>query len=175
MRKRACVFSTEFMRKGIDPRVKTEWEGAFGEPAPFGKLRQMWKTQHCTKVDPYNTGCPYPEADCSLAYLVAVQRTAGAHPERPTGYFRAVALSMGLDRADNKPLERDTVRRTDVRKEGHAGGVPGGSSSGRETGGLPEDHLRGPSRRPQRIGELLGGLDLRPHQRPTKDVQEGNK
>lgn len=165
--KRKCVFSTSFIRDGIDPRVAAVWQDEFGTKAPFGKLRLMWKEQHCIKVDPYNTGCPYPVEDCSLAFLAAVQRTAGAHPAHPTGYFRAVALSMGLDRADNKPLARDTLSRTDVHKEGH----PGSPSSGPEAG--PGVHR--PDRGPIRIGELLGAVDLGPHQRPSKDEQEGNQ
>jgi hypothetical protein len=167
MRKRACVFSTAFVKEGIDPRVKDEWESAFGAKAPFAKLRQMWKTQHCVQVDPYNTGCPYPEVDCSLAFLVAVQRTAGAHPDRPTGYFRAVAHSMGLDRADNKPLARDTLTRTDVHKEGHPGGRGSGSEEGQD--------VRRSTTRPVRIGELLGAFDSRSHQISTTDEQEGDK
>ncbi len=191
--KRACVFSTEFQRVGIDPRVKTEWEEAFGAAAPFAKLRQMWKTQHCVQVDPYNTGCPYPEVDCSLAFLAAVQRTAGAHPARPTGYFRAVSHSMGLDRADDKPLQRDMIRRTDVHKEGQPGAIPSGHGErpGRDDrvaqdgsgiyqgdgGGVGEESpdLRRSSHRPVRIGELLGAIDPRTRQRPTTDEQEGDK
>lgn len=164
---RACVFSTDFIREEVDPRVQEAWREAYRTAAPFAKLRQMWKTQHCVQVDPYNTGCPYATEDCAMAFLVAVERTTGFHPERPTGYFRAVAHSMGLDRADNKPLSRDIVSRMDVRKEGQ----PADSGDGSEEGRV----LHRPVNRPVRIGELLGALDLRPHQGPTKDSQEGNK
>lgn len=188
---RKCVFRTAFIREEIDPRVQRAWQETYETGAPFGKLRQMWKTVHCSKVDPYNTGCPYSESDCGMAFLIAVERTVGAHPDRPTGYFRAVALTLGLDRADNKPLARDIVRRMDVRKEGHTTGPRRSPTEGLprtrpmdartgddrlRAGGLDEGPVvHGANHRPQRIGELLGNLDLRPHQRPTKDVQEGNK
>lgn len=194
MSTRKCVFSTEFVREEIDPRVQTQWQEAYGKGAPFGKLRQMWKEVHCSKVDPYNTGCPYSISDCGLSFLVAVERTVGAHPERPTGYFRTVALTLGLDRADNKPLARDTLRRTDVHKEGDSGGLRGSHTSrpGRDgeathglasaqdsrTGGSPDEgapDLHRTSHRPHTVGDVLGTLNLRPHQIPTTDSQEGDK
>ena len=192
MPKRPCVFSTAFIRETVDPVVASVWEERLGTKAPFGKLRQMWKTQHCTKDDPYNTGCPYPMEDCALAFLIAVQRTAAAHPARPTGYFRTVALTLGLDRADNKPLARDIVRRTDVHKERDTSSLASGDRSRRpgnaEGAGTPGIHeagdapvvpsetgLRRADHRPVRIGELLGSINVRPHQGPPTDSQEGDQ
>ena len=184
MTKRKCIFSTPFIHDQIDPRVDEAWRETYRVKAPFAKLRQMWKTQHCVQVDPYNTGCPYSEEDCAMSFLVAVERTVGFHPERPTGYFRAVAHSMGLDRADNKPLARDTLRRTDVRKEGDARtasrDLSAGPSSNGESGPAPvkTTDLRRTDHRPQRIGELLGSLNLGPHPREERDgdrKEEGNK
>jgi hypothetical protein len=192
---RKCVFSTPFIREQIDPRIDEAWRETYRVKAPFAKLRQMWKTQHCVQVDPYNTGCPYSEEDCAMSFLVAVERTVGFHPERPTGYFRAVAHSMGLDRADNKPLARDTLRRTDVRKEGDPGGLEGrhqqgfassgpgvGPSGAYETfeeGVVGEaSDLRRATHRPVRIGELLGTFDPRSRPREERDgdrKEEGNK
>ena len=190
--KRKCVFSTPFIREQIDPRVQEAWREAYSMNAPFAKLRQMWKTQHCVQVDPYNTGCPYSEEDCAMSFLVAVERTVGFRPEKPTGYFRAVAHSMGLDRADDKPLARDTLTRTDVRNEGHPGGLESRFGTGPSRGrGLAEDRglhaagdqgldeeasdLHRTSHRPVRIGELLGTLDLGPREGPSKNGKEGNK
>ena len=164
---RKCIFSTEFVRAEVDPRVQAQWQSAYGKGAPFGKLRQIWKEVHCTKVDPYNTGCPYAQSDCALAFLVGVERTLGAHPARPTGYFRAVALNLGLDRADNKPLARDTLRRTDVHKEG--------DTEGRRSGAQEGQGMRSATNRPVRISELLGTYHPRPHQGPITDSQEGDK
>jgi hypothetical protein len=192
---RKCVFSTPFIREQIDPRIDEAWRETYRVKAPFAKLRQMWKTQHCVQVDPYNTGCPYSEEDCAMSFLVAVERTVGFHPERPTGYFRAVAHSMGLDRADNKPLARDTLRRTDVRKEGDPGGLEGRDRAGhtRNPGGMdaPGDDeardqasldeaadLRRSTYRTVRIGELLGTFDPRSRPREERDgdrKEEGNK
>jgi hypothetical protein len=193
--KRKCVFSTPFIHDQVDPRVDEAWREAYRVKAPFAKLRQMWKTQHCVQVDPYNTGCPYSTEDCAMSFLVAVERTVGFHPERPTGYFRAVAHSMGLDRADNKPLARDTLRRTDVRKEGNTRGLEGRSETGRSSDragtGAPGVHeagdqgvvddasgLRRTDHQPVRIGELLGSLNLGPRSREERDgdrKEEGNK
>lgn len=115
-----------------------------------------------------------------MAFLVAVERTTGFHPDRPTGYFRAVAHSMGLDRADNKPLSRDIVSRTDVRKEGHPAGGRSSTQAGPQEGlgdiGISDaESLRRANNRPVRVDALLGALNLRPHKGPTKDSQEGNK
>lgn len=181
---RKCVFSTPFIHNEIDPRVQQQWTETYGVGAPFGKLRQMWKAVHCTKVDPYNTGCPYSQEDCGLAFLVAVERTVGARPDRPTGYFRTVALTLGLDRADNKPLARDTLRRTDVLKEGDTEGSRGSSATRR--GATPQERLEDQragsssdlhraTSGPVRISELLGAIDPRPHQGPSTDSQEGDQ
>lgn len=103
----ACVFQDPFVREQIDPRIQSEWKAMYGCGAPFGDLRRTWRKEHCATLNPYGSaGCAYESKDCALAFLAAVQSSIGPSISRPAGYFRKVAKSTALVRADNKPLAR---------------------------------------------------------------------
>ena len=113
--KYACVFGDQFVREQIDPRVQAIWKAEYGRGAPFGDLRRTWRKEHCASLNPYGSaGCAYESKDCALAFLAAVQSSIGPGITRPAGYFRRVARSTALVRADNKPLTRDRKLATDV-------------------------------------------------------------
>jgi hypothetical protein len=149
----ACVFSTEFVRTQVDPRVLEAFE-ACGKRPKFGDLRQQWRRQHCAVLNPYSSStCPYAPEDCALAFLTACQRSADK--ASPVGYFRKIARSMALDRAENKPLERERER------PGNARAAPIHPEAGSD--------VRSPQTGPTRIGALLGSLNLGPYPRPERD------
>lgn len=157
-----CVFSTEFVREQVDPRVKEAF-AAHGRKAPFGDLRQQWRRQHCQTLNPYSSDfCPYPAEDCALAFLAAVERSADK--ASPVGYFRKIARSMALDRADHKPLERE---RGTTPRSGHASPLEIHPEEGQG--------LRGADRGPQSVGDLLRSLDLGPRQRQADDGKAGTE
>jgi hypothetical protein len=182
----ACVFRDPFVREQIDPRIQSEWKAMYGCGAPFGDLRRTWRKEHCATINPYGSeGCPYEAKDCAMAFYAAVQSSMGPHITRPAGYFRKVARSTGIVRADNKPLSRDRKLATDVlpkaRPETKAArwqeGGPGNGSDGthgdaarpmervageRDIPGLfaldgdERKSLYRARSRPQSIGSLLG-------------------
>lgn len=136
---------------------------ATGRTPPFGDLRQQWRKMHCAVLNPYSSDtCPYSTEDCGLAFLAAVERSVDK--ASPVGYFRSVARSMALDRADNKPLERERDTTPRPSYEGPVGLHPAEGQG-----------LRGADRGPVRIGDLLGALDLGPRQRPADDGKASAK
>jgi hypothetical protein len=142
------------MREQVDPRVQSAFESV-GRKAPFGDLRQQWRKLHCATLNPYSSErCPYAPEDCALAFLAAVERSIDK--KSPVGYFRAIAKSMAIDRADEKPLERD-------RAQGPRDAGPPGPDPTERPG------LRGADRGPESIGALLRALDLGPRQGPADD------
>ena len=169
-RRYPCVFSDSFTKEQIDPRVQREWMEAHGKGAPFGDLRRSWKGEHCATINPYGSdSCPYAREECATAFLSAVQTACSPGIRNSAAYFKKVAKSTGLTRAENKPLARDR------RDEGSslAGGGGGGLRPGRTPGMAPfggvhpsqgvvpevldeEDHLRRARTRPVSIGSLLG-------------------
>lgn len=160
--KHPCVFSTAFVREQVDPRVQEAF-AAGGRKAPFGDLRQQWRKQHCQTLNPYTSDtCPYPPEDCALAFLAAVEHAADK--ASPVGYFRKIARTMALDRADNKPLERD---REPAQRPSPAAPPGVHPAEGQD--------VRGADRGFQSIGDLLRAFDAGPRQGPAHDGEEGTE
>lgn len=144
-----CVFSTAFMREQIDPRIKAIWPNA-----PFGNLRKIWREQACMETNPYSSEwCPYSKEDCAIAYLKAVESTVYAMPRKSmTGYFRSVCHTVGMERAERKPLARESQE--------------GPSDSGDAAGGIETRWgMRRADSRPTAVGDVLGTLADRARQR----------
>jgi hypothetical protein len=175
-----CFFREHVVSAGVGAAVVKGWP-----KAPFGILRGMWRRQHCQRLNPYGSDtCPYPKFKCGQEFLLAVRISANA--KEPTRYFSKVARSAAARRADNKPLVREDASqvpyRTDEQERpGHTENRSEGPISGRrdhaDQGDLAAEgpSLRSPDHRPQRIGELLGQIDPRPHQRRAKNGSESNK
>lgn len=155
-----CVFGGSFIREQIDPRVQAIWQERWKKPARFGELRRLFRERHCRAVNPYGSQtCPYPEKDCAMSFLRAVEVSIDKS-ESSLGYYRAVCLSSGARRADEKPLARD--------REPRPGGPShqprpapivvqvGDGSTVSILGTAGEDAMRRRLSRPQRIGDLLG-------------------
>lgn len=181
-----CVFGGSFIREQIDPRVKEIWEKATGQPAPFGRLRRAFQTEHCSKINPYAGECPYRVEECAMAFLSGVQNSTLPWIEDPAAYFVKLVASTGIDRADNKPLARDRHREKDSDQASSAPGSstrrlgratrpsPSPGSSSDEVAGDPdEDHLRRARHRPDRLGDLLGSLNLGAREGRAADGEEG--
>jgi hypothetical protein len=158
--RRSCIFRTEFCRAQVDPRVQEQWLARTGKKAPFGDLRRTWVREHCVRVAPDQGLCPYPERDCALAFLAAVQTSLTARTN-PAGYFRRVSKTMALDRLDAKPLSRD---QEGPRAPDH---VADGDAEGQ--------WLRRATSRLVSIGDVLGTIDLGPRQGPTHDGKESTE
>ena len=184
---RSCCFREPIVREVIDPHVHDEWRRAFGVKAPFGNLRRIWKQRHCETLNPYGDEyCPYDKADCATAFLQAVQVTCAQAEKSPTGYFRSVAQTSALKRADEKPMARATFtanERPGQSKRGSRGAgprhgrLPGGAAvagadeSGAAAVPVEPSSLRRTVTRPVAVGQVLGSLDLRPRERPADDGQ----
>lgn len=176
--KHPCVFRTEFHKEQINLRLA-------GKKVPFGDFTRTWRREHCATINPYGSdGCPYASEDCSLAFLHVAQRAMDM--DRPGAYFRVHAKLTGLDRSENKPLERDRIIRThgqqsrasglrDGPGEG-PGDVLGADRQGRSATGAGEAkssalakqrHLgvRGTPGGLQRMGQVLRGDDPGPRTR----------
>ena len=158
--RRSCIFRTEFCRAQVDPRVQSQWRARTGKAAPFGDLRRTWVREHCVRVAPAEGLCPYPERDCALAFLAAVQTSLTAETN-PMGYFRRVAKTLALERLDNKPLSRD--------QEGPRDRDPVDQGDGSGQG------LRSATTRLLAIGDVLGSLNLGSRQGPAHDGEESTK
>jgi hypothetical protein len=201
----ACVFRDPFVREQIDPRIQSEWKAMYGCGAPFGDLRRTWRKEHCAILNPYGSeGCSYGPKDCALAFLAAVQSSIGPNITRPAGYFRRVAKSTALVRADNKPLSRDRKLATDVlpkaspaakaprRQEGRPGNESDGAhgdvarpvervAGERDIPGLfalDGDERKSMYRarsRPQSIGSLLGSNRDGARERRTPSREKGEE
>lgn len=179
-RSHTCCFSTPFIREQVDPRVKRAWEARFGSAAPFGNLRASFRECHCAVLNPYSsTFCPYPADDCAMAFLQCVLATTERSRNRQTavGYFRSVAVSLAAQRADSKPLAResDEARRLATKASqgpgntaGKTDGVPSGpgASEHQDQDGEP---VRSRISTPEHIGSVLGSFDLGPRPRPADD------
>jgi hypothetical protein len=151
-----CMFSTPFLREQVDPRIKDMWPDA-----PFGNLRRLWRDRHCAELNPYESQwCPYRPEECATAFLLAVTNTVIANPRSRTGYFRAVALSTALKRADDKPLRREE-------RPGDAGGISGRIA--------PRPEVRSRTARPNAIGDVLGALDLGPREGRTQNGPQSHE
>ena len=154
-----CVFASPFIREQIDPRVQEAWKGRWGKGAPFGELRRLFRERHCRTLNPYGSeSCPYSEESCGLAFKQAVDVSldkSGAS----LGYYRAVCLSGGAKRADEKPLARELGgaggSRPDPRPTPSVVKVGDGSTVSRLES-REEDALRRRLSRPTRLGDLLG-------------------
>jgi hypothetical protein len=173
-----CVFRDAFIRETIDPQVSLLWKERWPPPVPFGDLRRIWKYEHCRFLSPGGSGlCRFPREDCGLAFFTAVQHAlAPTVTTNPVGYYRRLARSMAIDRADRRPLEREIGPRDGGSTgRGHREGPRGvGPLDGpapvllaRDQGVSGEEPgVHGPRTRPIRVGELLGSLDLGSHQGP---------
>lgn len=177
-----CIFRGSFIREQVDPRVKVIWKEKTGKEPPFGDLRRIWRQRHCSEVNPYGSDmCPYTEADCSLAFLQAIETSLSRSTSNPTGYFRRVARTGGERRAEDKPLTRnlgpatghpDASGRTIMGGDAQGPGDPGNRQPGPAEG---QGDVPRPITRPIAIGDLLGSLDLRPRTRPSDDGEAGTK
>lgn len=173
-----CIFRGRLVREQVDPRLAREFDDV-----PFGDFRRTWRSEHCARINPYGSeDCPYSEAECARSFYQTAREAMGG--VRPGAYFRRLARSSGIDRADSKPLRRYAAQGPgDARtpKVGvparHDGlvGLPG--TRGPEPAadrGLSEDEeasVRRANARPVGIGELLGSLNLGPRQGPADDGQ----
>jgi hypothetical protein len=182
-----CVFRDAFIRETIDPRVSMLWKQREPGPVPFGDFRRIWKYEHCRKLNPGGSVfCRFSREDCALAFFTAVQHALDPSVTvNPVGYYRRLALSMAIDRADRRPLEREVGPRDQGSPgTGHQPG-PGGPDPvagpgpvllARDqdvSGEVPGVH--GPRSRPVHIGDVLGSLNLGPHQGPRKDGSASGK
>lgn len=188
---RSCCFREPIVREVIDPHVHDEWRAAFGVKAPFGNLRRIWKQRHCETINPYGDEyCPYDKSDCATAFLQAVQVTCAQAKNSPTGYFRSVAQTSALKRADEKPMARATFtpderprqsrRRTGGQRPRHGRlpvgpQEPGPDESGAAAVPVEPSTLRRTVTRPVSVGQVLGSLDLGPRERPADDGTEGTE
>lgn len=169
-KKYPCVFRGSFVRNEIDPRVQHIWEKRFGSDAPFGRLRTLFRERHCAELNPYGSdSCPYSEQDCAIAFYKCVVVTCGegtapgaTDSRRATGYFRSVARSSAMYRADNKPLARNR----DVAKKAEEG--PGNARDANQ-GSEEGRGVHGTRSRPVSIGDVLRSLDIGPRQGLSDD------
>lgn len=165
-----CMFSTSFLREDIDPRIKKRWP-----KAPFGNLRRIWREQHCKTLNPYGSAsCPYRSEDCAVAFLQAVELSL-SNGEKPVAYFYRAAKTSALNRADHKPLARQTEERLR-----HARHVAVGRVERHEDGGgiisfTLSDELRRIISRPSPLRTVLGSFDFRPRQGSSEDGEESTK
>ena len=168
-RKHPCVFAHPFVREQVDPRVKVAWEERYGGRAPYGNLRLSWREMHCQTLNPYGSDtCAYRPEQCAMAFLIGVERLAAVpniSEKSAIPYFRAIAHSMALERADDKPLSREKQSGTLVHDEAQG---PGDTRDVRLSDEERQEVHRARSR-PIAIGELLGGLDVRPRTQSADD------
>lgn len=181
-----CVFGTDFVRDQVDPRVKAEWQASRADKPKFGDLRNTFRREHCRTLNPYGSeSCPFRPEDCGIAFLKAVQDSLGAR--NPHGYFIKVARSSGALRADMAVEDRahTAKMRTNARERAVGGPDRDGPREGSDRGVAgdrlrdavepveagSDEGLRRPVSRPQRLGSLLGSLDLGPRQ--GRDADRG--
>jgi hypothetical protein len=163
--------------------VQEEWKRTYGAAAPFGNLRAMWSNEACARVTPLGGPCPYAEERCAMAFLSAVQTVTATRRRSPTGYFRSVARSMGIDMADNKPLSREANREAHLFAAEAAPGSgdtdrPGNGDAAGPQGDDParpdaSPDLRRTIARPIAIGALLGSLHLGAREDGSAHGREG--
>ena len=140
-----CVFRHKIIRESVNPQLH-----AMDPNVPFAAFQRTFRLEHCATLNPYGSeSCSYSKEDCALAYLRDAQHTLwNANPNTRIGYFRKVTRSSAAMRADEKPLARDTIKRTDGQP--HTAGVVGpGAPEGRAV----------PTRRLRSIGSLFGEDD----------------
>lgn len=182
-----CVFRDAFVRETIDPQVSVQWKAKYDGPVPFGDLRRIWKYEHCRNLNPGGSFlCRFPREDCALAFLAAVQHALSpAVTSNPVGYYRRLAKSMAIDRADRRPLEREVGPRNapDAQRGDRSG--PGRDRPihgpepvllARDQGvSVEEPGVRRTNARPVPIGDVLGALNLGPRQELPKDGSASGK
>jgi hypothetical protein len=153
-----CVFSDKFVREQIDPRIKELYENN-SKQAPFGDFRRTWRIEHCGRLDP----CPFERRDCALAFFRAAGLAVRA--DNPGAMFRTVAKRHALERADSRPLARETPTTSPLFDAGRMGSPASGS-------GDPGRGVHRSTSRPVRIGSLLGGVDPGSREVFTDDGKE---
>lgn len=161
-----CVFHNPQMRAVVDPWISTEWRRKYGGSAPFGDLRNQWRSKHCRTLNPYGSDdCPFAASKCVSAYSDAVTKTLQAKPDNPMGYFIKVARVDAARRADDVVDKKIGRRYGATETNVPAAETPpheGSGQTGDETRGLPEGRgMRSPAARPTSIGDLLGSIDFR--------------
>lgn len=110
-----CIFGHEFTRKQVHKRLYKQHP-----KYPFSAFTKAWRVEHCATINPYGSeSCPYGPEDCALAYYQVAQIAMAADSSR-VGLFKATARQRGIDRAENKPLQRDKVTRTDGLQQGES-------------------------------------------------------
>lgn len=180
-----CIFRESFVRLEIDPRLQEHWREAYGQGAPFGRLRKLWRDFHCAELNPYGSEtCPYPKEACGDAFARAVESTLQvASAAGAGGYFRRVAHSTAQVRADYKPLARDAQgpRQPADLPDGDRTGQPD-LRERRHPEWLGEEpypdsgiSLHRVGDRPVLVRDLLRSLDVGPREGRAPDGQEGRK
>jgi hypothetical protein len=168
-RNHPCVFNHPFVREQVDPRVKVAWAERYGGRAPYGNLRLSWREMHCQTLNPYGSDtCAYRPEQCAMAFLIGVERLAAVpniSEKSAIPYFRAIAHSMALERADDKPLAREKQSGTLVHDEAQ------GPGDARDVRLSDEERweLHRARSRPIAIGDLLGSLHVGPREGRADD------
>jgi hypothetical protein len=155
-----CVIASPLLRKDANDLLARLWHEDREAPGypPYSAFARLFRSEHCATLNPYGSeSCPYLERDCVMAYLTACQRAIEPSVHAPVPFFRWVAKSLALERADNKPLTRDNPR-TVVREQEVASrqGRPGRSRDVRD-GDEPGSSVRRAI--PSSIGSLFGTED----------------
>lgn len=181
-----CMFRGELIREA-DRKIAYEWAKKFTRGAPFSRLRLSWKEQHCRILNRYSSKeCPYPERDCVISFLSAVETAIWDCDEvsHAVGYFRAIIKTMALNRLENKPLARERPGLAGTPQLGSAAGpyepvALADGERGDGTGGIrgiPEEpNLRRSHARPLSIGEVLGTLNVGTRKTELPNGEEGRK
>lgn len=141
-----CVFRDKIIRESVNPQLHR-----IDPTTPYAAFQKVFRSEHCATLNPYGSeSCPYSKEDCALAYFRDAQRTlVSANPRTRIGYFRKVTRSSAAIRADDKPLARDTLKRTDGQTTNVQRPVGSGDDEGR----------RVRTSRPRSIGSLFGEDD----------------
>lgn len=166
-----CIFGSAYTKEQIDPTIQSVWKAKFGKGAPFGALRQMWRQEHCSRLNPYGSDtCPYAQRDCAEELRATAEEAIALSHTNPRGLFRSLARTRAIVRADNKPLPRNSVTmRTDVTPQGPSD--PGAANPNPEEG----RGLRRPAGGLTAVGDLLRALDPGARQKRTEDGKEGTE
>ena len=139
-----CVFRDPIIRENVNPQLHRQ-----DPTTPYAAFQKVFRSEHCATLNPYGSeSCPYSKEDCALAYMRDAQRTlASANPDTRIGYFRKVTRSSAAVRADDKPLAREIMKRTDVQDDDRS--LDGSGGEGR--------NVR--SRRLRSLGSMFGDDD----------------
>lgn len=172
--KHPCVFRTDLVRTKVDPQVHKLWSERFGSKPPFSNLRLLFREYHCSELNPYGSDtCPYSERECAIAFYKCVIQTCGTKLSTgakdirsASGYFRSVARSSALYRADNKPLSRDKDAEAKTEKRPS-------DPRNEDSRDVEGRRVRRPDSGFVSIAGVLRSLDFGPRQGPAEDGEAG--